>query len=320
MNRTVFSLMMLGAVMTAQAQINSGFHWYDGQVTYTASYIDNNNVMMNAMDEGEELEFVLRYDREVNPNHHVYTTADGPHDYVNIFGVGTTARCQRADGWDVICFYDSENRLKSVMVGEADWDAEKLNKTRWINQMMGQYVAEEGSENEMRLSWSWESLSVNLIVYPYEIVTFNGRVTGFITVKPVDGALNELEGTWEVVPTLQGFKLCAVNTETGSTPWEWQRNGREFDFAESDPDIGRFFFTSNMIINDMQFRRFDKPTLRIMRNSILARHGYRFQSPDLQEYFNNEPWYKPAESNDGVRLTFIEQLNLDLIKYVEAEE
>jgi hypothetical protein len=54
-----------------------------------------------------------------------------------------------------------------------------------------------------------------------------------------------------------------------------------------------------------------------MRNAILARHGYRFQSKDLQEYFTNEPWYKPAASNVGIRLSFIEQLNVELIKQME---
>ena len=310
--------MLFGAVMTAQAQINSNYHWYDGSITYTATHLDHNNVQMYAMDEGEEHEFVLLYRKEVNPNHQIYVIGNGSHDYVNEYGVGKTARHQRADGWAVICIYDSEDRLMSVLSGESDWDAEKLNKSHWINQMIGEYASEEENDYEKCLSWSWESLSVNQIIYPYEIITFNGRVTGFITVKPVDGALNELEGTWEVVPTLQGFKLYSVNTETGNTPWEWERDGRKYEFTESNPDVGRFFYASNMLLNDKWFRRFDKQTLRIMRNAILARHGYRFQSRDLQDYFKSEPWYKPAASNNNIKLSFIEQLNIELIKYEEA--
>ena len=304
--------------LCTQAQIDNRFHWYDGEITFTATHLDHNNVLMSAMDEGEEHEFILRYDREINPNHQMYTTMNGPHDYVNEYGVGKTARHQRADGWDVICFYDSENRLKSVMSGEMDWDAEKLNKIRWLNQMIGEYASEEESEFEKRLSWTLESLSINSIIYPYEIITFNGRVTGFITVKPVDGGLKELEGTWEVMPTLQGFKQYSVNTKTGRMPWEWERDGRMYEFTESDPDVGRFFYTSNTLLNDKWFRHFDLKTLRIMRNAILARHGYRFQSKDLQDYFSKEKWYKPAASNKNIRLSFIEQLNLDLIKHEEA--
>lgn len=46
---------MLCAVMMAQAQINEGLHWYNGQITFTARNIENKNVLMEAMDEGEEL-------------------------------------------------------------------------------------------------------------------------------------------------------------------------------------------------------------------------------------------------------------------------
>ena len=314
----MFALLIMGAT-AAEAQIDNRLHWYDGFITYTVTHLDHNNVLMEAMDEGEEHEFILRYDREVNPNHQLYTTMNGPHDYVNEYGVGKTVRHQKSEGWDVICFYDSKNRLNSVMSGEKQWDAQELNKARWLNQMIGEYASEEENDFEKCLVWSWESLSINQIIYPYEIITFNGRVTGFITVKPVDGALNELEGTWEVVPTLQGFKLYSVNTETGSMPWEWKRDGREYVFAESNPDVGRFFYASTTLLNDKWFRRFDSPTLRIMRNAILARHGYRFQSKDLQDYFNNEPWYKPAASNKSIHLSFVEQLNMDLIKHEEAE-
>ena len=206
MKKTVFTQIVLCIGMTAQAQIDNRLHWYDGAITYTATHLDHNNVRMNAMDEGEEHEFILRYSKEVNPNHQIYTIASGNPDYVNEYGVGKTARHQKTEGWDVICIYDSENRLKSVMSGEQQWDAEKLNKARWLNQMIGEYTTEEEDDFENLLSWQWESLSFNGIIFPYEIITFNGRVTGFITIKPVEGSTNELEGTWEVVPTLRGFR------------------------------------------------------------------------------------------------------------------
>ena len=76
---------------------------------------------------------------------------------------------------------------------------------------------------------------------------------------------------------------------------------------------------SSTLLNDKQFAHLDKPSLRIMRNAILARHGYRFQSKDLQDYFSAEPWYKPAASNDNIRLSFIEQLNMQLISWEEAQ-
>ncbi len=319
MKRLVFSL-LLGAGITAQAQINEGLHWYNGQITFTARNIENKGVLMEAMDEGEEHEFILRYVKEVNKNHHVYRTDNGTHDYVNIYGVGTTVRHKKAEGWDVLCFYDDNNRLAAVMSGEEEWDAQKLNESRWKNMMMGEYVMEEENEVELPIRWKWDALSFDDTLFPYEVITFNGRVTGHITIHHVEGAANKLEGTWEVEPTLKGFHLYSVDTESGTTPWEWKRKGAEYDFAESDPDTGRFFFASTTLLNDHQFRYFDDTMRRIMRNTILARHGYQFKSKDLQEYFGNEPWYKPAASNDEIKLSFVEQLNVELIQQMEAKE
>jgi hypothetical protein len=62
-----------------------------------------------------------------------------------------------------------------------------------------------------------------------------------------------------------------------------------------------------------------KKELRILRNKILAYHGYRFQSNDLQEYFGKIRWYKPCNDNNAIKLNIIEQTNIQLIKSEEAE-
>ena len=319
--KTTFTAILSLVAVAVFAQIDSRGHWYDGAITYTAKHIDHNDVRMFAMDEGTELGFVLRYLKEVNPNHQIYTIDDDNPDYINPYDVGTTVRHQKSEGWEVICFYDHDNSLKSVMSKETQWDAQKLNEARWMNQMMGEYISEDENETEICLNFGWETISIGSISYPYEIVTFNGRVTGFITVNPVEGELNELEGTWEVVPTLEGFRLCSVKADTDNAPWEWQRDsdGKEIEFVESNPEVGRFFYASGTLLNDKWFSRFDKKTLRIMRNAILARHGYRFQAKDLKEYFAKEPWYKPAASNNKIKLSFVEQLNIELIKHEENQ-
>ena len=81
----------------------------------------------------------------------------------------------------------------------------------------------------------------------------------------------------------------------------------------------RFGYANQILLNDRMFRMMKKSTLRIMRNAILARHGYMFSSPDLVEYFGNTTWFTPRPSNDDVdeELTLVERLNIELIK---AEE
>ena len=61
-----------------------------------------------------------------------------------------------------------------------------------------------------------------------------------------------------------------------------------------------------------------KEELRLLRNKILAYHGYYFQSKDLQEYFSKIAWYTPVDDNSAIKLNIIEQTNLQLIKSEEA--
>lgn len=66
--------------------------------------------------------------------------------------------------------------------------------------------------------------------------------------------------------------------------------------------------------------------LRLLRNEIYARKGYRFSSQDLMEYFHNFEWYKPTYSNtdsvnqllsdvDIQNIEFIMKIEQDLIKF-----
>lgn len=60
--------------------------------------------------------------------------------------------------------------------------------------------------------------------------------------------------------------------------------------------------------------------IRIARNEIYARHGRRFASQDLQEYFDGKPWYqgtvKPEDFSEGV-LNEYEKRNIRYLKGLE---
>ncbi len=57
--------------------------------------------------------------------------------------------------------------------------------------------------------------------------------------------------------------------------------------------------------------------LRVMRNEIFARHGYIFQSADLRNHFNKQPWYYPAYNDVTGMLSNVEKYNVDFIKRYE---
>jgi len=57
--------------------------------------------------------------------------------------------------------------------------------------------------------------------------------------------------------------------------------------------------------------------LRIARNEIYARHGYAFNSSDLQAHFSQYSWYRPIGKN--VTLSAVEQRNVSFIKSYEDD-
>lgn len=75
---------------------------------------------------------------------------------------------------------------------------------------------------------------------------------------------------------------------------------------------------ATLVMNRPYLASISKEDLRLMRNRILANHGYRFTSKDLQEHFGKYLWYKPVNDNSTIKLDIIEQVNMELIKSAEA--
>jgi len=74
------------------------------------------------------------------------------------------------------------------------------------------------------------------------------------------------------------------------------------------------------LLNEKHLNKKSLEELRLLRNEIFARKGYKFSSTVLEDYFFNQEWYKPVDSNDKVIFTEIESKNIDLIKKFEAIE
>ena len=109
---------------------------------------------------------------------------------------------------------------------------------------------------------------------------------------------------------------------------DWERTGdtEQDDYEDRDIEDNYSKVNSQYILPDIDRRYYDKSEieelsvyeLRIARNEIYARHGRRFKSEDLQEYFSSKNWYDPRtdEINDS-ELNKFEIANRDLIVSVE---
>ena len=71
------------------------------------------------------------------------------------------------------------------------------------------------------------------------------------------------------------------------------------------------------LITVEQLSNLSRRDLRILRNTIYARHGRTFKSQLLQAYFDTMEWYRPDPAFNENKLSKIDTTNIRLIKSVE---
>jgi hypothetical protein len=71
-------------------------------------------------------------------------------------------------------------------------------------------------------------------------------------------------------------------------------------------------------LSDSILRGVSLYALRVMRNEVYARHGRRFETPWLRDYFKNQPWYTPRPGFTIAELSEVEKTNVKVIQAVEA--
>ena len=306
MKRIAIIILILSALTAGAQHIEQGSLWYNGALVYTATLNEQGNVILNSTVEGEELEFMLV---PVKGEADTYIIAEGPNDAMMVEEVGHTVRLIQQEDLNIFCFYDSKDTLYKLMTCTREEDNQRLNVETWMTMIRGDYTMADGT----RVSIDWDKALVGGTYVPVEAMTFNGHTTGILR---IDGEGTPLNGCMEVEFVKGGLCLYPVGFDEYEFPHRLLVDN--ITLTESNPTYGTYDYVCNTLLHGSELNYYDKPTLRLMRNAILARRGYVFQSKDLKEYFAKEPWYKPADSNDDIQLSLLERLNIELIKYRET--
>jgi hypothetical protein len=79
---------------------------------------------------------------------------------------------------------------------------------------------------------------------------------------------------------------------------------------------------SNTLLQKETVENLKRGDLRIIRNTIYARHGYSFKSRPLRVFFDAQEWYIPVHADIRADFTTIEKKNIELLLRYEdnAEE
>jgi hypothetical protein len=83
--------------------------------------------------------------------------------------------------------------------------------------------------------------------------------------------------------------------------------------------IGDMDVFQNSLLTEDKLKGLSILELRILREEFYARHGKTFDAPGIRDYFNWRDWYKPARNQSAIKLTKIEQQNVDLLLGYEAK-
>jgi hypothetical protein len=80
---------------------------------------------------------------------------------------------------------------------------------------------------------------------------------------------------------------------------------------------GLMYLFQTTPLTDSILRGMSLYDLRLIRNEVYARHGRRFETPWLRNFFKDEPWYTPRREFSIAELSETEKANIKLIQAAE---
>jgi len=83
--------------------------------------------------------------------------------------------------------------------------------------------------------------------------------------------------------------------------------------------VGKYPEASTRLLTEPELKKRTAWELKVMRNEIFARYGYKFTTKEMQDYFAQQPNYEAGSMNDvSAFLSETEKKNVALIKKIEA--
>ncbi|MEH1922695.1 protein kinase domain-containing protein [Nostoc sp.] len=80
--------------------------------------------------------------------------------------------------------------------------------------------------------------------------------------------------------------------------------------------LNNYFWLSQKLVTDADLNGKNGFELDIMRNSIFAIHGRRFSTAELQNYFDNQSWYRPIYSPEEFSPKLLSKLEQQNVEYI----
>jgi serine/threonine-protein kinase len=112
------------------------------------------------------------------------------------------------------------------------------------------------------------------------------------------------------------------NTVQPITPTPVPTNANRPETTKAPPADAKGKVESKIFNNDLldkgDLAGIADADLRLLRNTVYARHGRIFDAPELQRYFSTRSWYRPRSEYKDADLTANDRANITMIKTAEG--
>jgi len=184
--------------------------------------------------------------------------------------------------------------------GDSEWES-NLILICVLDKWYGQIVSGSWSNDNNGLAW----------IYNYENLT-NLRIEGnkFYSDKT--------NGEFVLCDSKNG-RIKGLKVYNSWSDEDGQEIGYK-SHSVQDRYSGKFTQASLILMSREELIKMSKSDLKIMRNEIFARYGYKFKSGgEMDNYFKNQDWYTRQHDNVDKFLTDLEKENIKLIQLIENE-
>jgi hypothetical protein len=287
--------------------------WTNGYEFYTARKYNDSLIVCSG---GNLHEGGYRFTLKVMDDNKYIIIGNSPENMYepSVGEKGDIVKVQTFDKHKVLVVYDSKENIQEALIELNSSLGKLVIKNRINYELAGKYIDKKGKKyifypnnlkasglsNQTNYSFEYE------YEFPIKVITFNENQSFFYE-QIEDGlifykAQKDEYGDWEKSDRL--MKLTKI---------EWINHTDKQDLKGKYP-----FASTEILIKGILFY-FDNNELRIIRNEIFARHGYKFKTAEMRTYFESQDWYLGIYDNVNDKLTELEKLNIQLINKAENE-
>lgn len=302
-------------VFSQTINLNSYWSGSDGFLKLTRQ---NNNILYFSGGDSHEGGMELTLKKTEKPNCYKVINNPGGHDpwYIKI---NQTVCLEKISNQDVMVVYDEKGKMTNhfIRVQDSDYETKQKIFAKINCDLAGEYTdLKTGKKYTFQPNQQTASGFGTKTTYEFandfafydNAFSFDGK-NYFYYEKVYPNGLD----LYDAIADENNF------VEKG-TKLLYQLRNRQPISTNSDVIVnGLYPFASTGIIY-LETLYLSKSELRLARNEIFARHGYRFKSADLKQYFEKQPWYKPLYDNVDDKLTEIEKFNIKVLQLEESNK